>query len=178
MKIFNCILGVFAIFGAIFCIFFPGLTFLNGGFIITMLLGVWGICAIFDYATNRKNPEKSKQDATMGVLGLACGIAAAVMSIMAIFTPALRAVIDVFVLGMFSGWLIMSGVNSVITSVKVKKTGSKIWILSLICGIIIALAGFYGIFHMVFLARAIGYLIGYFLMLYGIRLICSVFEKN
>lgn len=178
MKIFNCILGVFAIFGSIFCIFYPGLTFLSGGLIITMLLGAWGICAIFDYATNRKNPEKSKQGAAIGALGLVCGIAAAVISIMAMFMPSLRAIIDLFVLGMFSGWLIMSGINSVVTATKVKKTGSKLWILSLICGIIIALAGFYGVFHLVFVAKTIGYVIGYFLMIYGVRLICSVFEKN
>lgn len=178
MKIFNCILGVFAIFASIYCIFFPGVTFLDSGWIVAVLLGVWGICAIFDYATNRKKDNKSKSEAAMGTLGLVAGIAAAVFSVLTLFIPAMRAMLDIIILGMFTFWLIVSGISSVAVSFSIKKTGSKKWILTLILGILVIIAGFYGIFHMIFIAQTLGILIGMLLMTYGFRLIMSVFEES
>lgn len=178
MKIFNCILGVFAIIGAVYCIFYPGLTFLNSGWIMTVLLGAWGICAIFDFATNRKKAEKSKSEAVMGVLGLIAGIAAAVVSVLAMFMPAVRLMLDITILGIFSGWLMLSGVNSIIRSFAAKKAGAKYWVITLIWGILVLISGIYGVFHLIFLAQTIGMLMGILLMLYGFRLIFSVFEKN
>lgn len=178
MKVFNCILGIFAVFASIYCIFFPGITFLNSGWIVAVLLGVWGICAIFDYATNRKKENKSKSEAAMGTLGLVAGIVAAVFSVLALFLPGILAMLDIIILSMFTFWLIVSGISSVAVSFNIKKTGSKRWILSLILGILVILAGLYGIFHLIFIAQTLGILIGMLLMTYGFRLIMSVFEKS
>lgn len=178
MKVFNCILGIFAILSSLYCMFYPGITFLNSGWIVTILLGAWGICAIFDYATNHNNGEKSKGEAAMGTLGLVLGIVAAVFSVLALFSPGIRAMLDICILWMFAGWLIVSGISSIAVSFTVKKSGSKIWILSLILGILVLIGGIYGIFHMIFVAQTIGILIGILLMTYGFRLILSVFENN
>lgn len=178
MKVFNCILGIFAVLASIYCVFYPGITFLNSGWIVTILLGAWGICAIFDYATNHNNGEKSKGEAAMGTLGLVMGIAAAVFSVLALFFPGIRAMLDIIILCMFAGWLIISGIGSIAVSFTIKKTGSKRWILSLILGILVLIGGIYGIFHLFFVAQTIGILIGILLMTYGFRLILSVFEKN
>lgn len=178
MKVFNCILGIFAIFASAYCIFYPGITFLNSGWIITVLLAAWGICAIFDYASKHNSAEKSKGEAAMGTLGLVAGIVAAVFSICAMFLPGIRLVLDIIILCMFAGWLIISGIYSVAASIQVKKTGSKRWIISLVLGILVVLAGIYGIFHLLFVAQMIGILIGILLMTYGLRLILSLFEKN
>ncbi|MCD8025542.1 MAG: hypothetical protein LUF33_01040 [Clostridiales bacterium] len=45
-------------------------------------------------------------------------------------------------------------------------------------GIAVGLSGIYGIFHLIFLAESIGVIIGILLMIYGVRLIASVFEKS
>ncbi len=178
MKVFNCILGVFSIIGAIYCIFYPGITFLNSGWIVSVLLGVWGICAIFDYVSNRKNNENSKSKVALGILGLICGIAAAVLSILAIFIPAIYLMLDMIILYLFSFWLIVSGISSIIASVQMKKVAdSAIWILTLIWGILVLIAGIYGVFHMIFLAQMLGILMGVLLITYGVRLISSVFEN-
>ncbi len=178
MKVFNCILGVFAILGAIYCICFPGVTFLNTGWIITVLLGAWGFCAIFDYFSNSNEAEKSKSRAGMGTLGLIAGIAAAVISVLSIFSVVPLAIIDTIMLYLFAGWFIISGVMSISGAFRVKKTtSSKSWVLTLILGILVLLAGIYGCFHPLLMARTEGLLIGIYLMTYGIRLICSPFEK-
>lgn len=179
MKIFNCILGIFAIFGAVYCIFFPGISFLNTGWIVTVLLGAWGVCAIFDYFSNRKKQEKSKTGVVLGVLGLICGIGAAVMSTLALFMPSLRLVIDVTMLYLFCGWMAASGVSSIMSAIKQKgNSQSKMWVWTLIWGILILIGALYGCFHMLLFAKMIGVLIGALLMAYGIRLISSVFESE
>lgn len=178
MKVFNCILGIFTILASIYCILYPGITFLNSGWIVTILLGAWGICAIFDYAKNHSNGEKPKGEAAMGTLGLVMGIAAAVFSVLALFLPGIRAMLDIIILCMFAGWLIVSGINSIAVSFAIKKSGSNRWILSLILGILVLIGGIYGIFHMLFVAQTIGILIGMLLMTYGFRLVLSVFENN
>lgn len=178
MKVFNCIFGVFAIFGAIYSIAFPGLTFINSGWLVTILLGVWGICAIFDYATNKNNPEKSKTTGAMGALGLVAGIGAAVVSVLSVFMPSIQILLDITILCVFAGWLVVSGITSTVIAVKAKGLGGKGWIFSLILGILVLLSGIYGFFHLIFMAQTIGILIGFLLMVYGFRLICSVFEQN
>ena len=86
--------------------------------------------------------------------------------------------LDITILGVFAGWLIIDGISSIISAVKAKGMGGKLWIVSLICGIVVALAGIYGIFHLLFIAQTIGLLIGILLMVYGIGLILSVFQKT
>ncbi len=178
MKVFNCVFGVISIIAAIYCIFYPGVAFLNSGWIVAVLLGVWGICAIADYMAKRKKEDKSKTEAAMGVLGLVAGIAAAVVSILALFIPSIRMLLDIIILSIFAGWLIISGITSAAVSFKTRKAGSKRWVLTLVCGILVLLAGIYGVFHLIFVAQTIGILIGILLMIYGIRLVLSVVEKG
>lgn len=178
MKVFNCIFGIFSIIASIYCIFYPGITFLNIGWTVTILLGVWGICSIVDYVTKRKKEDKSKSEAAMGILGLIAGITAAVISMLAMFMPGIRLILDVIILCVLLFWFIISGITSATVSFKIRKSGSKSWVLTLICGIIVVLAGIYGIFHLIFAAQTIGFLIGILLMIYGIRLIVSIFEKS
>lgn len=178
MKVFNCIFGVFSILSAICCIFYPGMTFLNSGWIVAFLLGIWGIGAIIDYTKNRKKENRAKNEAIMSLLGLVGGVAAAVISVLALFMPGIRIILDVVILCIFAGWLIISGITSTVASFKARKSGFKSWIISLICGVLVLLAGIYGVFHLFLLAQTIGFLIGVLLMIYGIRLILSVFENT
>ena len=181
MKVFNFILGVFAIFGSLYCMFYPGATFLGGGWIAAFLLGVMGICSIFEYVRNRKNPDQADKKALVanGVIELVFGIGAAVLSILALFSPAVRGMLDIIILLMFVFWLIYSGITGIFGAIAVKKlTGSKVWIFSLIMSILLVLTGFYAATHLVYAAFSIGYMIGVAVMVYGVRLIASVFEKE
>lgn len=176
MKVFNCILGVFSILGAVYCIFFPGMSFLHTGWILTMLLGGWGLCAIFDYAQNKK--DKSKTEIVAGVISLIVGIGAAAVSIIGIFVPAVRLMVDVIILWALIGWFLCTGVTSIIGAIAAKKMESKTWVLTLILGIITVIGAVYGLFHLIIFAKAIGYMIGAMLLFYGIRLFCTLGEEN
>jgi len=180
MKTFNCILGFFSILGAVYCILFPGATFLSSSLIVAILLGIMGICSIFEFATNRERKEEQgrKKLVANGVVGLIFGIAAAVLFVLAIFVPSVRAIMDIIILLMFVFWLIYAGVIGIFKAVALKKHGGKMWVFSLVMSILLVVTGLYGATHLVYAAFAIGYMIGIELLVYGIRLIMSAFEKN
>ncbi len=180
MKIFNCILGVFSILGAFYCMFYPGATFLSSGIIVAILLGVLGICSIFEYVSNRnrKNEDGRKGLVANGVIELVFGISAAVMSVLALFIPWVRGMLDIIILLMFVFWLIYSGVTGIFGAVAQKKQGGKMWVFTLVMSILLILTGLYASSHLIYTAFAIGFMIGIELFVYGIRLILSVFESK
>ncbi len=180
MKTFNCILGAFSILGAIYCMCFPGATFLSSGLIVAILLGVLGVCSIFEYFTNRdrKSEDGRKALAANGVIELVFGIGAATLSVMAVFIPQVRGVLDVIILLIFVFWLIYAGITGVFKAVAIKKLGAKIWVFSLVMSILLIVTGLYGATHLMYAAFAIGYMIGIELLVYGLRLIMSVFENK
>ena len=180
MKVFNCILGIFSILGAVYCIFFPGISFLNTGWIVAILIGVFGFCSIFEYIANPERKQKKNNGGLIadGVVGLIIGIGAAVVSVLAMYNVAIRAFFDITILAMFAFWLVFSGITGIFGGTKPKKNGGKMWILPLILSIAVLLAGVYGALHPVFSAMTIGYIIGFDLMLYGVKLIMSLFENE
>lgn len=179
MKVINCIIGVLSILGAIYCMFFPGISFLNTGWIVAILLGVYGFSNIFGYFLGSKKENKGDEKlAANGVIGLIIGIASAVISVLALSNASIRGVLDVTILLMFAFWLVYSGIVSIYGAVMQKKNGGKMWGLTLALGIAVILTGFYGATHLLFAAFSIGYMIGIELMIYGIRLVMSVFERN
>ena len=180
MKTFNCILGAFSVLGATYCMFFPGATFLSSSLIVAVLLGLMGVCSIFEFATNkeRKNEQGRKGLFANGIAELIFGIGAAVLSVLAVFIPAVRAVLDIVVLIIFLFWLIYSGVTGIFKAVALKKLGAKMWVFSLVMSILLVVTGLYAATHLVYAAFAIGYMIGIALMVYGVRLIMSVFENR
>lgn len=179
MKVINGIIGVLSIFGALYCLFFPGLSFINIGWVITTILGIFGICSIIFYFTKKKIYKNLMIEGIHGVFGLVVGIAAAVVSMLAIFVPGIQAVLDLIILVIFTIWMIIDGISSIAESLAMKKAStSKSWILALVLGIIMLILGIYGICNLIFAARFIGITIGIMLMSYGIKLIASLFEKD
>lgn len=174
MKVFNCIMGIFSLFAAFYCFFMPGISaVMTIGWIVTCLLGVIGFCGIFEYARNKKE----KKDMVNGVIGLILAIGAAVLSTIAMFDVSLRATYDLIVVVMFALWLVLSGVDSTVTSFKLKKEGHKSRWLTLSLGILVIIMGMYAGTHLIYATMTLGYVMGFSLTFYGIKLICSVFEK-
>lgn len=179
MKVINGIIGVLSVIGSIYCIFFPGMTFINSGWIITVILGIFGICSIIFYFTKRKSGNGTKVEGVEGVLGLVVGIAAAVVSILALCMPKIQIILDIIILIIFAIWLIVDGISSIAEAIAIQKSSkSNIWILPLVLGLIVLIMGIYGIYHLVFVAQAIGFMIGIMLMTYGIKQIIAIFEKS
>lgn len=179
MKIFNCILGIFCIFASVYCIWFPGVTFFKAGWIITLLLCLLGGCALFNAITEKKNDKGEKWTLAGGIIALLAGMASAVVSMLAICIPGVSLIADLIAIYIFIFWLIVSGISSITISVTLEKAaGGYGWIITLIVGILILLSGIYGILHIILIAQTIGFMLGILLMVYGIRLLASIFEKG
>lgn len=175
MKVFNCIMGIFSLFAAFYCFFMPGISaVMTIGWIVTVLLGVIGFCTIFEYIRNKEN----KNQMINGTVGLILAIGAAVLSTVAVFDLGLRAVFDIIIVVMFALWLVLTGVDSTVNSFSQKKAGIKLWWVSLAFGVLLILTGMYAGTHLIFATRSLGYVMGFGLTIYGIRLICSVFSKD
>lgn len=178
MKLFNAIIGVFAIFAAIYTWCYPGVSFLTYGWIVTITLCMWGVCALFEVLSKKSTDTDGKLTAGSAALALLGGIAAAVLSLLFFLRPGLSLALDVIVIWIFTFWLIVSGISSILSAVTVvKPLGGSGWILTLILGSLTLLGGLYGIFHIVVMAQTIGLLLGVMLMVYGIRLLASVLEN-
>ncbi len=174
MKVFNCIMGIFSLFAAFYCFFMPGVSALMTiGWIVTVLLGTIGFCGIFEYIRNKEN----KTQMVNGTVGLILAIGAAVLSTIAMFDVELRATFDLIIVVMFALWLVLSGVDSTVSSFAQKKDGHKLWWLSLVLGILVIIMGMYAGTHLIYATMTLGYVLGFGLTAYGIKLICSVFEK-
>ncbi len=177
MKVFNVILGVFAFFGAFYCIFRPGITFLSSGWVVAILLVAWGLCSLFSHFSNKK-AEKSKSGMLLGILGIIGGLTVSVFCLLNDFRI-MTGIIDAISLIVLWVWMFLSGIDSIATAVRIKKnTQSKWWIFTLIMGILLLLGVVYGLFHALFMMRLAGFLIGYMLIAYGVRLIASAFEST
>ena len=179
MKVINCILGVFAMIGDTYCMLLTGITFLNCGWIITILLGGWGVCAIFEFFAKEDKSKRNGKEAGMGVLSLVLGIAAAAMSVWAIIAPNMTSLLmDALIVYTMAGWMIAGGIVNIFDAVKAKKMQiNKLWILTLIWGILFLLTGIIGCFRPLLIAWLVDYLICGLLIIAGVRLIASVFEK-
>ena len=177
MKFFNAIIGIFAILTSVYTMCFPGVSFLNAGWIITIMLCLWGVCALFEVCSKKIKDSNGKIIVGNAILAIIGGIAAAVITTVAIFRPGLSAIFDLAAVGIITAWLIVSGMSSIVSSINyVKPLGGKKWILTLILGILTLIAGIYGVFHLIVMAQTLGLLLGILLMLYGIRLLASLFE--
>ena len=177
MKLFNGILGVFAIIASAYCFWFPGVSFLNAGWIITILLAGWGACAIFETVTNKNGEKTDKPTMAKGVIALIGGLAAGVLATVSGLKPALALLADRIIIYVFIAWLLVSGLTSFFGALSARKTVSTSkWVVTMILGILTFLSGIYGICHVFFTAWTITIMLGALLSVYGFRLLASVFE--
>lgn len=168
-------MGIFSLFAAFYCFFMPGVSaVMTIGWIVTFLLGVIGFCGIFEYARNKEN----KKQMVNGTVGLILAIGAAVLSTIAMFNVNLRATFDLMIVVMFALWIVVAGVDCIVNSVSQKKASDKLWWLNLVLGILLIIMGMYAGTHLIYATMTLGYVMGFSLTMYGIRLICSVFEKT
>ena len=180
MKVFNCILGVLSIFAAIYCFILPLDTFwMTTGWMVAVLLGVICICCIFEYAHGKKN----KTLMLNGPVVLIMGIGAAVLSTLAIINPTKWEILfSIVIVLLFSVWMVISGIESFTQAFALKKNNVKCWWVSLILGVFVIIGGLYSGTHILlsilFTGVFLGYILGIAMLVYGIRLICSLFEKS
>ena len=107
MSILSIILGVLMIVGGVFCMFTPFATFLSAGFMIAIMLFMYGIFGVVRFFQKEA-----------GALELISSILAIIVGVIAIVRPGGALVIDGFVLNMVSAWLLVKGLINIIISIQ------------------------------------------------------------
>lgn len=160
MTVLFIILGILMIAAGFSCFFTPLLTFMNTGYFFVILVAVYGVLGII----RAIRYKKFGVEFVFSILSILLGIA------MLVFPYTLYFAESVYLI-MTAIWFMLMGIVTIVTSFTVtKKTGSKIWILQLIFGILGLLLGCYAIFHPMVLAISVGMLIGIFFIDTGFTL--------
>ena len=150
------------------CMFTPLLTFMDTGYFIVILVAVYGVIGII----RAIRAKHFGVNFVFSILSILFGIAVLVF-------PQLMLFADGVLIYMTAAWFVLQGIVNIMMSVTLTKaTGSKIWILQLIIGIIGIMLGCYSFFHPAVLALSLGFLVGFYFMETGFALIFGSFSDN
>ena len=164
MTVLFIVLGILLIAGGFSCIFTPLLTFMNYGYFVVILMFVFGILGIISAIAGKRFGVSFVFD----ILSVLLGAALLIFPESLLFAESVMLILTAI-------WFVLMGIVTIINSVSVKKvTGSGIWILPLIFGILDILVGCYSFFHPMVMAVSIGVLIGVYFIETGFTLIFSI----
>lgn len=168
MGILTIILGIILIVGGFSCIFTPFATFLAAGYIIGIMLFIYGIFALI-----RAIQTKA------GVLAYITSGLAIVVGFLAVFRPGGTLAIDYLILIFVAVWFLIQGISSLIMSIKYRKETPG-WGFGVASGIFGIAAGVISLIYPHVEMFAVGILIGIFLIEAGFSLITvgSIFSRS
>ena len=159
MSILSIILGVLLIIGGVCCMFTPFATFLSAGFIIAIMMFVYGVYGVVRFF----NKES-------GVLELISSILAILVGVIAVVRPGSTLVIDGFVLNMVSAWLVVKGFINIIIFIRARNE-VKGWGWGVAVGVLSVIAGILSFMHPMITALTVGIMMGMFFIENGIDMI-------
>ena len=159
MKVVSYILGGLLIVAGIACLFNPGSTVLATGYVMAILLLIYGIVGIINVIMKKTLP-----------IFLLASIPAAIIGIIAIVRPGTTLVFDAFMAILFAAWFIVQGITTIVIAAQTRRV-RRGWGFSLAIGIISVVVGIYSFVHPTISLVAIGILIGIYLIEAGIDLI-------
>ena len=171
MRVLSVIIGILMLICGVSCMCTPLVTFMDAGYFIVIMVAVYGVIGIV-----RAIAEKH-----FGA-GFVFSILSVIFGVTVLFFPRLMLLADGIMIYMTAAWFVLQGIISfvlqgiisVISAIQIKKaTGSKLWILQLIFGILGVILGCYSFFHPALVAVSIGFLIGFYFIETGFAMLFS-----
>lgn len=159
MSVLAIIVGVIITVGGAFCLFTPFATFLAAGYIIGIMLFIYGIITLIRSIQKRA-----------GVLAYISSILAIFVGFLAVFRPGGTLVFDFLILIFIAIWFIVQGIASIYISIK-RRNDLPGWGFGLATGIFGLAAGVLSFIFPQVEMFAVGILIGIFLIEAGLSLI-------
>jgi len=168
MTLLSIIFGIILIVGGFSCMFTPVATVLATGYIVGIMMLIYGIIGI----VRGFKKEADTLEVVLSVLALIVGL-------LSMFRPGASLVFDSIMLFVFAAWILLQGIGSVAMAFKVRNDGGA-WVLGLISGILGIVLGVYAFIHPQLAAVAVGFLIGLFFVETGINMIIlgTVIDRN
>lgn len=179
MKLFNGIIGILSLFCMIYCIFWPDATFLNIGWIVALILFLWGICSVITSIIDKKQGHQESENAAYGSIGLFLSIVLCIVSIVALLIPDVAGILLLITLIAFMIFLIVAGIRNLIFAAKAKKQVTKKGrTTKLILGIVQLLLVVLGLAGWFIDENIASIFIGIMLGVFGCTLIASLFVRD
>ena len=157
MSILSIILGVIMIVGGVFCMFTPFATFLSAGFMIAIMLFMYGIFGVVRFFQKEA-----------GALELISSILAIIVGVIAIVRPG-GALVILQALG-YTAWLLVKGLINIIISIQ-GRNEIKGWGWGVAIGVLSIVAGVLSFLHPTITALTVGILMGLVFVENGIDMI-------
>lgn len=171
MRVISVILGMILVSGGFSMMLTPGITFLSIGWILGFVFIVSGINLVIDYAKNRKDEHINLWDLIAGLLAIVLGV-------LILISPYVMIVAKVLSVYVFTFWMIASGLLRFISSFQARKNGDRGWIWSLLLSLFTIAIGVYALFNILISALAMGWLLGFYVLLSGMNLISIGFASG
>lgn len=172
MTVLSIILGIIMICGGFSCMFAPITTYISAQYLFVIMVAVFGIIGVI------KGIIAKRFEVTFyfSIVSILFGLAAC-------FFPQFFVISSVIYVYMLACWIILLGVTSIYNSIAVgKATGSSMWILQLILGILVILFGCYAFVHPVLFAASIagtlGFLMGLGFVVTGFTMVFAPLTKD
>ena len=171
MKIFTIIVGVLLLIAGFYSAVTPVSTFLTIGWLIGVVLLITGISLIIGYFQQRKNANVNAWDLLGGIITTA-------FALFVLYGQFARMVVDSFIIILFGIWVLVIGLIRIFSGLQLKKLGYSGWIWAIIIGIISVLMGIYGFMNPFVFKFAIGWMIGFILIMSGINILGFAFAMD
>lgn len=159
MKALTIILGILLTICGVICLTSPGATFIETGYVVAIMLLVYGVVGIIAVIAKRAWPS----------FLWAC-IPAVIIGVFALFFPSDKVNIHIILVYLLAVWFVLQGISSIYMSVRYRFF-NRGWFLGLIMGILSILVGVYTALHPTLGALTIGILVGIYMIEAGIDLI-------
>lgn len=156
MKVLTFILGILLAIAGVICLLNPGAAFIQTGYVIAIMLFVYGLAGLISVIARRARPAF-----------LWASIPALIIGVISLFVPGDAKTIHVLLIYLLAFWFIVQGISSMYLSVRSRGFNSM-WVLGLIVGIISVFLGTYTALHPLLGVFTIGILVGIFLIEAGI----------
>jgi uncharacterized membrane protein HdeD (DUF308 family) len=156
-------MGILLIIGGVYCFTAPGATFLSLSWMVGALLLVSGIETITAYFLAR-GTASAVWDLLFGILAILIAIVVLTNGYAQLFT-------DGVLVFAFAFWMTASGVLRVAAAFRLKGMDAGVWVWMLIFGILSILLGLYSFVHPLVTAFAIGFLVGLWILMYGLNMV-------
>ncbi len=175
MKPFYAIMGILSFLVGILCVF----DLFAGTATISILLAVFlllvGFFYIMMFVMIRENRVLSMYKPAIGVAGLLLGIALLVIAVLSIALPNLAEMLQLVTLVVIAFWMIINGIVSVFSGMNYQKKDQRGGTLLVVLGVILTVAGIYGLLHMVIFGERLTFVTGILLLLFGVNLLCGMY---
>jgi len=166
MKVLTIILGAIMVICGFSCMCTPLMTFLEAGYLLVLLLLIYGVGAIIESFMEKKYG-----------LPLLFGILSIILGIVIMVVPGLKLMTDGILVYIMAVWFLLQGVVNIFMAFKQKKIENKGWIWMLIFGILGVLVGIYSLVHPMVMAFTFAILVSFYFIECGVNMIavaCSV----